>query len=58
MTRRTRKITEKRMMLVKRKGIRFNEKGLAKLQEARKSGTGVFPAWFIKDMKNAEIKRM
>ncbi len=37
------------------KGIRFNEKGLAKLQEARKSGTGVFPEWFIKDMKNAEI---
>ncbi|MCP4346938.1 MAG: hypothetical protein GY795_15600 [Desulfobacterales bacterium] len=42
-------------ILAKKKGIRFNEKGLAKLQEARKSGTGVFPTWFIKDMKNAEI---
>ncbi len=56
MTRRGREITEKgRMILTKMKGIQFNEKGLAKLQEARESGTGVFPKWFVKDMKNAEI---
>ncbi len=33
--------------------LRLNEKGLAKLQEARESGTDKFPAWLVEDMKDA-----
>jgi len=42
-----------RMILAERKGIRFNDRGLEKLREARESGTGEFPKWFAEDMKNA-----
>ncbi len=34
--------------------IRLNEKGLNKLEEARKSGTGELPEWLVEDMKNAK----
>jgi len=34
--------------------VQLNDKGLAKLEDARKSGTGELPEWLIKDMKNAE----
>ncbi len=34
--------------------VRLNNKGLAKLEEARKSGTGELPEWLKKDMQNAE----
>lgn len=36
-----------------KRGIRLNDKGLVKLQEARESGIGEFPEWFLEDMKNA-----
>ncbi|QTA93457.1 AbrB/MazE/SpoVT family DNA-binding domain-containing protein [Desulfonema magnum] len=36
------------------RNIRLNEKGLTKLEEARKSGTGELPEWLIGDMQNAE----
>jgi len=34
--------------------LRLNDKGLAKLQEARESGTGTLPNWLVEDMKNAK----
>lgn len=34
--------------------VRLNEKGLKKLDEARRSGTGALPDWLAEDMKNAE----
>lgn len=34
--------------------VRLNEKGLKKLDEARRSGTGALPDWLVEDMKNAE----
>lgn len=34
--------------------IRLNEKGLNKLEEARKSGTGELPEWLTTEMENAE----
>jgi len=33
--------------------LTLNQKGLAKLEEARESGTGKFPAWLVEDMKDA-----
>lgn len=36
------------------RNIRLNDRGLAKLEEARKSGTGEVPEWLIGDMKNAK----
>ena len=35
--------------------IKLNDMGLARLQEARKSGTGELPNWLVKEMKNAQI---
>ena len=32
-------------------GLQLNDKGLAKLEDARKSGTGELPEWLINDMK-------
>ncbi|MBW1775131.1 MAG: AbrB/MazE/SpoVT family DNA-binding domain-containing protein [Deltaproteobacteria bacterium] len=34
---------------------KLNDMGLAKLQEARKNGTGKLPNWLVKEMKNAHI---
>ncbi|MCP4108874.1 MAG: AbrB/MazE/SpoVT family DNA-binding domain-containing protein [Desulfobacteraceae bacterium] len=34
--------------------VRLNSKGLAKLEEARKSGTGELPEWLAREMQNAE----
>jgi AbrB family looped-hinge helix DNA binding protein len=34
--------------------VRLAKQGLAKLDEARQSGTDVMPAWLVKDMKDAE----
>ncbi|QTA83464.1 Uncharacterized protein dnl_58740 [Desulfonema limicola] len=36
------------------RNIRLNQKGLNKLEQARKSGTGQLPEWLTEDMKNAE----
>lgn len=36
------------------RNLRLNNKGLAKLREARESGTGTLPNWFVEDMKNAK----
>jgi len=36
------------------RNIRLNNKGLAKLEEARKSGTEELPEWLIRDMRDAE----
>ncbi len=33
--------------------IRLSDQGLAKLREARQSGTAQLPSWFAGDMKNA-----
>jgi hypothetical protein len=35
------------------RNIRLNNKGLAKLEEARKSGAGELPEWLIGEMRNA-----
>jgi AbrB family looped-hinge helix DNA binding protein len=34
--------------------IRLNESGLARLKEARESGHGTMPDWFVEEMKDAE----
>jgi AbrB family looped-hinge helix DNA binding protein len=34
--------------------VQLSEKGLTKLREARKSGVGEMPAWFVEEMENAE----
>lgn len=34
--------------------IRLNDKGLSKLEEARKSGTGELPEWLIGEIEYAE----
>lgn len=34
--------------------IRLSDKGIAKLQEARRSGRGKLPEWLVKEMKSAE----
>ena len=36
------------------RNLRLNDKALAKLQEARESGTGALPNWFVEDMKIAK----
>lgn len=36
------------------RNIRLDDRGLSKLDEARKSGTGELPEWLIGDMKDAE----
>jgi AbrB family looped-hinge helix DNA binding protein len=33
--------------------IKLNDRGLEKLKEARESGTGKLPKWFVEDIKNA-----
>lgn len=33
--------------------VRLNDQGLAKLREARESGTGAMPDWMTEEMKNA-----
>jgi len=38
---------------VSSKSICLNEKGLAKLDEARKSGPGLLPNWFKEEVENA-----
>ncbi len=35
--------------------IQLNRQGIAKLGEARKSGTGEFPEWLNEEIRNAEI---
>ncbi len=34
--------------------VRLNGKGLKKLEEARKSGTGELPEWITRDMSDAQ----
>ncbi len=34
--------------------VRLDDQGLAKLEEARKSGTADLPEWLCREMKNAE----
>lgn len=33
--------------------IRLSKKGIAKIEEARKSGTGKMPEWMLREIKNA-----
>ena len=34
--------------------VQLSEKGLTKLREARESGGGEMPAWFVGEMENAQ----
>jgi len=34
--------------------VRLDDRGIAKLREARKSGTGEMPDWLRRDMNNAD----
>ncbi len=34
--------------------VRLNQHGIAKIEEARKSGTGVFPEWLNEEIRNAK----
>ena len=38
------------------RNIRLNDKGLAKLEEARRDGEGEFPEWLEKEMRNARTE--
>lgn len=35
--------------------VQLSEKGLARLKEARESGVGEMPSWFVEEMENAQV---